>query len=330
PRAAAIEVRQPIFTGGAISASVTRAREGQDAALAQLGGARALLSALVAEAYVAVLSARELLALHEAQVVQMQEVARQADLRFAAGETPKSDLSQAQARLAEANAGLARARGEVARSRARFVSVVATDPEALEPLPAAPSTPASLDEALSEALRSNAMLKSAQASARAADAGVRYAQAGRAPSIALAASASAVRDKFFPSYHAHDTTVSVQGSWTLFSGGAISARVSEAKADARSAHAAVEAAEASVREAVIGAWSDLTTTRAMLVAAEDQSVAAASALESVRHEVRVGQKPALDLLDAHREALAAQSAVVAARGGALTAAYRLQALLHGA
>ena len=65
-------------------------------------------------------------------------------------------------------------------------------------------------------------------------------------------------------------------------------------------------------------------------AAADRASAATIALESVRHEVRVGQKPTLDLLDAERDALAAYSAGVAARGGAVAAAYHLNALLNGA
>lgn len=330
PRAAAVELRQPLFAGGAISAGVARARGGKDAAFAQLGGARALLSAQVAEAYVGVLSARELLALHEAQVAQMQEAARQADLRFTRGETARTDLRQAEARLAEARAGLARAKGDVARSRAQFIVVVGVEPDALAPLDDAPATPATLEDAVGEALLSSPSLKMAQASARAADAGVRYAQAGRLPSLSLAATASTVRDKFFPGYQADDVTVGVEGRWTLFAGGAISARVSEARADARAARAAEDAAEAAVRAGVVGAWSDLLTARAMLAAAQEQSAATLGALDNVRHEVRVGQKPILDLLDAQREALAAQSAVVAARGGAIVAAYRLQALLRGA
>jgi outer membrane protein len=71
------------------------------------------------------------------------------------------------------------------------------------------------------------------------------------------------------------------------------------------------------------------TSRALMEAAADQAIAAASVLDSVRNEVRVGQKPTLDLLDAEREALAAQSAVIAARGGAVVAAYQLNALLSG-
>ena len=61
----------------------------------------------------------------------------------------------------------------------------------------------------------------------------------------------------------------------------------------------------------------------------EQAGAATGALESIRHEVRVGQRPVLDLLDAEREALAVRSALVAARGDVTVQAYRLDALLGG-
>lgn len=330
PRAAALELRQPLFTGGAVSAAIERARHGREAALAQAGGAKALLAAQAAEAYVAVLSAREILSLNEAQVRQMSQIAGQAELRFKAGETPRTDLAQAQARLAEARAGQARASGDVARSRARFASVVGVEPNDLELLPAPPSVPPSIDEAIAKAMQTSPALIAAEARARAAEAGVRYASAERLPTLALTASASSVRDQFFPGYSADGMTVGVQGRWTLFAGGLINGRVAEARAEAKSAQSAVESARAQIREAVIGAWEDVQTSRALVEAAADRASAATIALESVRHEVRVGQKPTLDLLDAERDALAAYSAGVAARGGAVAAAYHLNALLNGA
>jgi outer membrane protein TolC len=259
----------------------------------------------------------------------MAEAGRQARLRFERGEIPRTDVGQAQARLAEARAGFARAQGTIAQSRAHFVAVVGAEPEGLEPPPDGPAPPASLDEAVAEALRTSPALRAAQAGVRAAEAGARYAQAGRAPTIALTATASTVRDKFFPGYRADDVTVGVQGRWTLFAGGALAGKVSEAKADVRAARAARDGAEASLREAVISAWSGLEAARAVLDAATAQAAAAGSALEDMRQEVRVGQKPTLDLLDAQRDLLAAQSAVVAARGEAVAAAWRLQALLRG-
>ncbi len=329
PRAGALELRQPLFTGGAVSAAIDRARQGRDAAIAQAGGAKALLAAQTAEAYVAVLAAREILALNEAQVRQMGEIADQAQLRFKGGETPRTDLAQAQARLAETRAGLAQASGDVARTRAHFMAIVGVEPDNLESLPIPPAIPTSLDDALATALKASPALLAAQAQARAADAGVRYAQADRLPSLALSATASSARDQFFPGYRADGVTVGVQGRWTLFAGGLINGKVNEARAEARGARSGVDSARDQVREAVTGAWADVQTARALVAAAADQAAAAASALDSVRNEVRVGQKPALDLLDAEREALAAQSAGVKARGGAVAAAYRLNALLHG-
>lgn len=107
----------------------------------------------------------------------------------------------------------------------------------------------------------------------------------------------------------------VQGCWPLFAGGLINGKVKEARAQ--------------LREPVTGAREDMQTSRALVEAATDQETAAASALDSVRNEVRVGQKPTLDLLNAERESLAAHSTRVVAWGKAVVASYRLNALLHG-
>lgn len=329
PRAAALELRQPLFTGGAVTAAIDRAREGRDAALAQTAGAKALLSAQVAEAYVTVLSAGQLLTLQESQVRQLGEIARQAELRFKDGEVPLSALDQARARLAGAQADMARTTGNAARARAHFADVVGAEPDTLEPLSAPPPIPISLDEAMASATQSSPTLLAAEASARAAGAGVRFAEADRLPSLALTAKASTTRDQFFPGYRDDGVTVGVQGRWTLFSGGLVSGQISEARANVRAAQAGVDAARAQVREAVVGAWQDVQTARAVVQAAADQSTASASALDSVRNEVRVGQKPTVELLDAQRDALAAQVALVIARGEQVIAAYRLNALLHG-
>jgi len=274
------------------------------------------------------LSADQLLTLQTAEVRQLDEIARQAELKFKDGEAPRTDLDQARARLAGAQADLARAEGDVARARAHFGEVVGAEPKALEPPPAPLETPASLDAALASAMQSSPTLRAAEATERAAEAGVRSARADRLPTLALVASASTTRDEFFPGYRDDGLTIGVQGKWTLFSGGLVSGRISEARADARAAAAAEGAARARIREAVIGAWQDTITARAVLRAASDQSAASASALESVRNEVRVGQKPTIDLLDAEREALASQYALVIARGQQVVDAYRLDALLN--
>ena len=117
PRGASLEFRQPLFAGGAITAAIQRARDGRDAALAQAAGARVLLTAQVAQAYVGVLSVDRLATMYDAQARQLEEIARQADLKFKAGDVPRTDLDQANARFAGARADLARATSPCARAR---------------------------------------------------------------------------------------------------------------------------------------------------------------------------------------------------------------------
>ena len=328
PRAAVAELRQPLFAGGAINAGVDRARGGLQAARAGASGARARLTADVAEVYVGARSAREMLAVNLAQLATLEEVFRQTELRFNGGEVARTDLEQARARLAEARAGRAAAEGGLALARARFRSVVGVEPDDLAD-PVVTSLPPNLDDAMAEAERASPAIAAAQAGLRAADAGVRFARAERAPSFALTARASSMRDQFLPGYRAEDLSVGVQGQWTLFAGGAINGRIDEALARRRAAEAQLEAARASVREAVIAGWSQAETSRLMRQAASDQVQAAEAALESVRHEVRVGQKPTLALLDAEREALSARSALISAAGAEVVAGYRLLAVLGG-
>ena len=138
-----------------------------------------------------------------------------------------------------------------------------------------------------------------------------------------------MRDQFFPNYRADSATVGVRARWELFSGGRVSAKISEATSEVRAAEARKRAAEMQIEEAVIAAFQEVRTARRVESAAEDQAEAAERALSSVRHEVRVGMKPQLDLLDAEREALGAGAAAVGARTDRIVAAYRLLALIGG-
>ena len=109
PRAAQSSLEQPLFTGGRAEAAIAQARAGQRVAAASGETVRAQLAADVAAGYGAVLVAAEQKRLFERMVADMRETGRQAELRFKAGESPRTDIAQASARIAEAQAGLARA-----------------------------------------------------------------------------------------------------------------------------------------------------------------------------------------------------------------------------
>lgn len=327
PRSVALEVRQTLFSGGAVISGMEQARQGRRAAATLSQGERLKLAARVAQAYGAVLSSRVVLAQTATYAEATGEVARQSVLRFKAGEIPMSDLAQAEARQADATARRAAAEGAVADAAAAYQALVGEAPDRLDPLPPVVPLTASLDDLIAQAEQTNPDLAAAEAAVQAARAGVRVAQAERLPSVALTATVSSTRDEFFPGYRSDGSTIGVQGRWTLFASGGVSARIGEARAALHKAEANLARGRSDLRTAVIRTWNAARASAAAEAAARDQAKASEAARDSLRHEVRVGQKTTLDLLNSERDVLEARSQLVLVGAARTTAAYQMTALL---
>lgn len=326
PRAAQVTVEQPLYAGGRVRAGIAQAKAGDDAAKAGETAIRSRLIAMVARAYGDVLAGRRLVALNQDLLVQMQEIERQAQLRYKAGESPSTDVAQAGARLAEAEAGVAQARGYAIAADARFSNLTGLSPDGVETIPANPDVPATLDEALDVAFQHSPSLAEAEAALRAARAAARGTRAERLPTVGAFAEGAMVRDQFFPDYRADSATVGVRARWQLFNAG-VSARVTGSDSAVRAAEARLDAARDGVKEEVIVAFQSAQTALLVEAASARQAEAAGQARDSVRHEVRVGMKPQLDLLNAEREATAAEAALAKARTDRIATAYQLLGLI---
>lgn len=326
PRAAQVVVEQPLFTGGKIVSGIRQAKAGLAAAEAGREATRLTLAADVASAYGDVLTSERMVALYRGLLDQMQEIERQAGLRFKAGEAASTDVAQARARRAEAEAGLARAEGLQISASAHYRNLVGADPVDLAPLPESPPLPATLDEAMALALDHNPQLAQAEAAARAARASALAAKGQLLPTISAYAEASTVRDQFFPDYRADGHTIGLRGRWEIPGPRSIG-QVGTANAEARAADARLRAMRMAVEEQLISSFQQVRTARLIETAADEQATAAQAALGSIRHEVRVGMKSQLDLLDAEREAIAAEAAAAQARTDRIVAAYRLRGVI---
>ncbi|MCK9542777.1 MAG: TolC family protein [Novosphingobium sp.] len=106
-----------------------------------------------------------------------------------------------------------------------------------------------------------------------------------------------------------------------------SAKITESDSAVRAADARVRAARSALDEQTISAFQGVRSAMLVETAAGQQALAAAQARDSVRHEVRVGMKPQIDLLDAEREATAGAVSQAKAQSDRIVAAYRLLALL---
>ena len=308
PRSAQVELRQPLFAGGGVVAGIAQARQTREAAEAAATATRLRISAAAADAYGAVLTNRLLRQQGERYAAATREIARTAALRFEAGEIPRSDLAQAQAREAQGQALLAQAVAQHSAAEARFQEVIGELPDELAPLPAVAGVNGDVAQLQSLAEQASPDLIAARASAEAAQSGLRMAQSERLPSLALTARAGTVRDEFLPGYRSQGNTIALTGKWTLFASGGVSARIDAARAAVRRADAQLTEARNQVRSATAATWSALRAAEAALQAATTQLTASDEALQSLQHEVRVGQRTIVELLNAQRDRLAAATA----------------------
>lgn len=326
PLALQATAEMPIYAGGRVSSAIEQARGGAD--IARFGAEQARLQTIVLAVgtYTEVLTSRKLEARYGQLASELGETERQAGLRFRVGEIASSELAQARARKAEADAGLAQAQGRRASGEAAFLRLTGKPAGDLAPLPDLPMVPQSLDVALDMARQNNPALRQAKTGVAVAHAGVRAAKAEGMPTIGAFAEAAHVRDQFFPGYKADSYAVGVRGRWTLWAGGRVASQTRAADADLDASEARLRQADQSLEGMVIDSWQALSTARRMTEASRLRRDAAAEALRGVQLEARVGAKPTLAVLDAEREAIEAEAALLQSEAMQTVAAWQLNAL----
>lgn len=326
PLALQATAEMPIYAGGRVSSATDQARSGAEIARFALDQARLQTVVGAVTAYTDVLTARKLEARFAALVAALAETERQSALRFQAGEIPGSDLALARARRAEADAGFAQAQGRRISVEAAYLRLTGKPAADLAPLPGLPVTPPTLDEATDLARNANPELRQAGAAVEAARAATRAARAEALPTVGAFAEAAHVRDQFFPGYRADSMAIGVRGRWTLFAGGRVAAATRAADADLDASEARLRQARLALDGMVIEAWQDLSTARRMTLASRLRVDAATEALRGTRLEAQVGARPTLAVLDAEREAIEAEAALLHAEAMQTVAAWRLNAL----
>lgn len=326
PLAAQVVAELPIYTGGRVAAAVGQAQGGAETARLQGDIARLQVTVQAVAAYAEVLTARRMEQSFTRLDSQLQEVERQAKLRFEAGEIASADLAQARARRAEAQAGLAEAQGRRISAEAAYKRLTGAEAGDLAPLPALPVVPPSLPDALEQARMANPALAQARQGIAVAEAAARGARAEAMPTLGAYAEAAHVQDQFFPGYKSDSVAVGVRGRWTLWSGGRTAATARAADADVMAAEARVRQAELALEGMVIDAWQALQTAGRMVEASRLRLSAAQEALRGRRLEARVGAVPVLTVLDAEREATGAEAALVEAEGRQHVSAWQVRAL----
>ncbi len=318
-------VTQNVYAGGTTEAEIKQAKHEVSAERARLMTTEQGVLLDGVKAYMDVFREEAVLRLNinNEQVLSRQLQATRD--RFNVGEVTRTDVAQAESRLARATAERIQAEGDLEVSRAFFEQIVGAKPTVV-PNPGYPAVlPAEIDEAVSLARDGNPAVISAIFDERAARAFMEATKGELLPSVDLVGDASRSRNEGAPDRTVDDITVTAELTVPLYQQGAVSSRIREAIQLASESQLQVEEARRAAIEDAKSGFEQLLTARASIQSREAEVRAAKIALEGVEQEAAVGSRTVLDVLDAEQELLDAQVSLVLDQRDAIVTSYELLA-----
>jgi len=314
-----------LFDGGRSRDAVEAAKTAVLAARANLSNIEQTVMLSAAQAFLVVRRDMQIVALARNNVDVLKQQLQAAEDRFAVGAVTRTDVSQTKARLAAAQAILAADRGALAISSENYFAVVGTAPINLASPPRLPQLPSSQVAAEEIALRTHPLMVAAHLSEKVAMIDLRRARNARLPTLNATASVGTRDDGVFPPRDS--STIGLNFSQPIYTGGALSAAVRQAGAVLERRMAETANTRVQVRQQTATAWFQLQIARASISANRLQIQAAQFAFEGIKEEANLGARTILDTLNAEQEVLTAQNSLISALHNERVSGYSLLAAM---
>lgn len=323
PTTMQLDVTQPLYTGGQVENATEAAETRITAEQARLIATEQSVLLNTVISYANVRRDQTLVSLGHNNVRLIKEQLRAARERFDVGEVTRTDVAQAEARLAAARSTLAAAQGQLAVSKEAYQRVVGQYPGKLQPLPPIPDLPRDIEAAFQIAMSDEPNIRAARLDRAAAGSDVRSAIGGLLPQVSLLGQVVKTDTINVDDDSQTSASIGVQVTIPFYSGGANYSRVRQAQAIVEGAEANITTLIKDVRQQVGVAWADLNVAKASIRAGNLEIRAAKIAFEGVQEEAKVGARTTLDVLDAEQELLDARGDVVTSRRDEYVASYNL-------
>jgi len=330
----AFVAEQPLYDPGRL-ADFTMQKNTAAAADAQFQQAKQDLLLRTARAYFAVLNARaQLVALRRLHVAA-ERARASAQGRYESGDIPATDMREAQASADAIGVQELDARSAVTLSEATFTDLTGLDPVALKELPetepAGLPAPDSLDSWTQRALAGSPQLALQRLAVASASAQVERYGMLASPKVSVVArvgheSLQGNGDFGAADINGREASIALQASIPLFTGGLRSAQRHEAKALEHKAGADLDAADQLVRQQARAAWLALTTAASRVYALQRLHGSAQDRLGATRLGVEIGDRTALELLNAEADFLRSGTDFQRAQSDWLLADLQLEAV----
>jgi TolC family type I secretion outer membrane protein len=327
PNAVGAEIDQPLFRGGQTVAQTRQAENSVRAERARLTSTEQRVLFDAATAYMDVFRDQSELALNIRNEQRLDRQLQATRDRFQVGEVTRTDVFQAEARLARATAERIQAEGRLETSRANYRNVIGRPPGSLERPPLPTPLPATLDAAIDSAVEENPDLSARAFDERSALDNVDRVRGQLLPTVRLTGRVARDYETTRDNARLHSYEALVRMDVPLYQAGSVYSQLREAKQSVAERRRLVDQTQrATVRDATDG-WAQLLTARAAIASRSKQVDANQVALEGVQREAEVGARTVLDILDAEQELLDSQVDLVRAQRDEVVAAYQLKTAL---
>jgi len=323
PWSASVTASQTVFAGGTILAQRRQADAQVRAGRARLHATEQSVFLDTVTSYMNVVRDEAVVKLNKTNIELLQRQLEAARARFDVGEITRTDVSQAEARLAAGQFQLTAAEANLIASRTFFERTVGEAPGTLEAKPEVPVLPENETVAREAAGKGNPQLVAAREAEDAADYAIDFAVGRLLPTVRVSASYGRSGQEFGPETIGDETRVTASASWPLYQGGAEWSEIRQAKEFFNKARMDTEFARRSTDERVSNAWEAYRASRASSEANRQQVKASEIAFEGVQQELEVGSRTTLDVLNQQQELLNARVALVRSERDEVVAGFTL-------
>jgi outer membrane protein len=283
-----------------------------------------------ATAYMNLLRDQAILDLNRRNVEVLTEQLKQTRDRFNVGEVTRTDVAQAESRLAAGRSQLLQAQSNYVTSQANYRRVIGVNPGRLDPgTPVDRLSPSALPRAITEGETQSPSVLAAMYGVDIAELAVKISEGALYPNLGLTASATKQWDPLFNINK--ETNISILGTLTvpIYQGGTEYSAIRQSKETLGQQRLNLDVNRDQARATVVQSWGQLDAAKAQIESTTAQVNAAEIALNGVREEARVGQRTTLDVLNAQQELVNARVALVTAQHDRVVASYTLLAAVGG-
>jgi outer membrane protein len=331
PHTVGVTATQTLFNGFQTAHRTRQAEAQVSSGRATLAFTESTVLLNAATAYMNLLRDAAILDLQRRNVEVLQEQLRQTRDRFNVGEVTRTDVAQAESRLAAGRAQVLTAESNYITSRAQYRQTIGVEPGKLAAAsPVDRFSPKNLVAAIEAGRAFNPQVAAAMFGIDVALLQVKINESSLLPTLtgqinvnqAWETNSSTLLQQF---------TASATGQLTIpiYQGGQEYSLIRQSKETLGQQRITLETTRDQVQANVTQAWGQLEAAKAQIQATTAQVNSAEIALNGVREEARVGQRTTLDVLNAQQELVNARVALVTAQHDRVVASYSLLASVGG-